>query len=256
MKGGTNASLPTLNSVLFFGGTQEWTKHHESHTGPVVHLHASVSPNTKAEGGRPQWLWLGSIALQDEIQEETNVAIEYLRRCLGFKLFICTGDNPRTAARVAAALNLPSSCVRAQQTPADKAVFLRSLKEQRGSSEQTVVSDVQQEGKKDMPVCCMVGDGLNDCPALAEAALGVAFGVGQAMPLAAADVAVGGNSWTEMVDLFLIARKMRRIIQWSVPRALVPRAVNHFIFFTLMLNSKRDRTLPCQEDVLPATTFS
>ncbi|OEH74338.1 copper-transporting ATPase [Cyclospora cayetanensis] len=204
----------------------EWIGWHESHSGPVVHLHASVLPRNSKDA-KPEWVWLGAVALQDEINDETKVAVKYLRQCLGFKVFMCTGDNPRTAARAAAALDIAASHVMAQQTPEAKVRFLRSLSCQgsTGASSETAgdtsgysspfMSSLLEEGQKGAPVCCMVGDGLNDSPALAEAALGVAFGVGSSLPLAAAGVAVGGRSWTELVDLFKIARQTRSIIRWN-----------------------------------------
>ena len=190
----------------------------------MVHLYVS-GPSVTSKLGGPEWVWLGSVALREEVEDETKVAVQYLQRCMGFKVFMCTGDNPRTAARVAATLGIPIASVVAQQTPEAKVRFIRSLSQPTNPREsQESLTDRDQNSNssahllrrelEEQPVCCMVGDGLNDSPALSEAALGVAFGVGNSIPVAAAEVAVGGRSWTELVDLFKIARETRSVIRW------------------------------------------
>ena len=119
----------------------------------------------------------GVIGVADEIREESPAAIAAMRR-MGLDVVMLTGDNPRTAAAVAARAGIDT--VRAEVLPADKAAE---------------VMRIQGEGK----LVAMVGDGINDAPALAQADVGIAIGSGT-------DVAI------EASDMTLLRGDLRRVV--------------------------------------------
>jgi len=100
----------------------------------------------------------GIIALADTIKDNAKDAIDILTNSMGIEVAMLTGDNERTAKAVASKLGI--SRVIAQVLPQQK---------------QQVISKLRDEEKK---VVAMVGDGINDAPALAEADLGIAIGSG------------------------------------------------------------------------------
>ncbi|HEY2154850.1 MAG TPA: heavy metal translocating P-type ATPase [Isosphaeraceae bacterium] len=115
--------------------------------------------------GRPA----GVIALADAIKPHAREVVERLRRS-GQDVVLLTGDNPETAAAVGSALGLPADRVIAGVLPDAKAGR---------------INDLKSRGR-----VAMVGDGLNDAPALAAADVGIALGTGTDVAKAAADVVI------------------------------------------------------------------
>jgi Cu+-exporting ATPase len=129
--------------------------------GVAVELAEAEMQRLEAQGktamlvGRGTQL-LGIIAVADTIKPEAREALAALRRD-GIEIVLLTGDNPRTAQAIAGELGIER--VIAEVLPADKA---------------TVIQDLQRQGK----TVGMVGDGVNDAPALAVADIGIAIGSG------------------------------------------------------------------------------
>ncbi len=109
---------------------------------------------------------MGMLALQDTPVPEAAEAVARAKR-LGLRVAMLTGDNPRTAEGVAHAVGIEE--VRAQVRPDEKAAAVRAF---------------QEAGHR----VAMVGDGINDAPALAQADLGMALGYGTDVAMEAADI--------------------------------------------------------------------
>jgi Cu+-exporting ATPase len=124
--------------------------------------------------------WAGRLALLDPIRPEAADAVAYLRR-RGLKTALLTGDRRPVADAVAGALGLDAAV--AEVTPAEKLATLKAFRERWGS-------------------VAMVGDGINDAPALAAADVGIALGSGTDVAMAAADVTLTGG------DVRLVARAL------------------------------------------------
>ena len=132
---------------------------------------------------------LGAVAVRDEIRPEAAEAVALLRG-RGVSVVMLTGDNARTAAAIAAQAGIIE--VRAELSPEDKA---------------RIVTELQSQG----PVA-MVGDGINDAPALATADAGIAMGaMGSDVAIEAADVALMGEDLRRLPDAIAHTRHARRI---------------------------------------------
>ena len=137
---------------------------------------------------------LGLIAVSDPIRPEAAAAVADLRR-RGVTVWLLTGDQRLVAESVAARAGIAAANVMAEVLPADKAGQVRQL---------------QAAGR----IVAMVGDGINDAPALAQADLGVAIGTGTDVAIEASDVTlVGGDPRLVSSAIALSARTMRTIRQ-------------------------------------------
>jgi len=127
---------------------------------------------------------IGLVALADRLRETTPAAIARLR-ALGIDVVMLTGDNPATAQAIATAAGILD--FRAGVLPADKAAAVAAYK---------------AAGR----VTGMVGDGVNDAPALAAADVSFAIGAGSAVAIEAADITVVRNDLNAVVDAILLSR--------------------------------------------------
>ncbi len=140
---------------------------------------------------------MGVVALADRIREDTSEAISRLSR-IGVRTVMLTGDNERVAAAVAARTGV--SEFRASLLPADKESILREISE--GGS------------------VAMVGDGINDAPALARADVGIAIGAGTDVAIDCAGVVLTGNSLHNVADAINLSRHTIRCIRENLFWAL------------------------------------
>ncbi|WP_342239909.1 heavy metal translocating P-type ATPase [Inquilinus sp. OTU3971] len=138
----------------------------------------------------------GLIALRDEPREDAAAAVAALRRA-GVRPVMLTGDNRRTAEAVAGTLGI---AVEAELLPDDKLAAIGRLKTQG-------------------PVA-MVGDGINDAPALAAASVGIAMGGGTDVALETADAALLNNRVTGVAELIGLSRATLVNIHQNIAVAL------------------------------------
>jgi Cd2+/Zn2+-exporting ATPase len=151
---------------------------------------------------------LGTLAMRDTLRSDARVAVSALN-ALGVKGIMLTGDNPRAAAAIASELGID---YRASLLPADK------------------VNIVNELGKS-APLA-MVGDGINDAPAMKAATMGIAMGSGTDVALETADAAITHNRLTELPRMITIARATHTTIRQNISIALGLKLV--FLVTTLL----------------------
>ena len=136
---------------------------------------------------------LGAIAIADTVRPEARRAIAALGK-MGIRSVLLTGDTKSVGEMVARELGINE--VEAELLPEMKLHRIKSL---------------VAEGR----VVAMVGDGINDAPALAEASVGVAMGSGTDVARESADIVLLGNDLVKFTETLAIARWTRRIIWWN-----------------------------------------
>ena len=148
---------------------------------------------------------VGTIAVADEVKPTSKAAIEALRR-LGVRAVMLTGDNRTTAEAIGRGVGLSSDAVIADVLPADKERHVREL---------------QDKGHK----VAMVGDGINDSPALARADVGLAIGAGTDIAKEGADVILMHSDLLDVGRAIELSRAVIRNIKQDLFWALFYNAI-------------------------------
>ncbi len=137
---------------------------------------------------------VGILALKDQLREHAKAAISTLKS-LGVKPIMLTGDNDSTARKIAADVGVSdyvSECL-----PDEKLEKIKEIKETIGTT-------------------AMVGDGINDAPALATADIGIAMGEGTDVALETADVVLMKNNLLKIPQAIKLSRKLNRIVKQNL----------------------------------------
>lgn len=181
------------------------------------------SQQWESEGKTVVWValagdLLGLIAVADIVRPTAAQTITRLKQLGVEHVVMLTGDNPRTASSIAAQVGVDQ--VYAELLPEDKVGVIRNLQQQY----QTVA---------------MVGDGINDAPALAQATVGIAMGAaGSDVALETADIVLMGDRLERLEHAIRLGRRAQRIVKQNIIFAL------SFVVMLLILNFAGNITLP------------
>jgi Cd2+/Zn2+-exporting ATPase len=156
---------------------------------------------------------IGFVSLADQVRPTSQAALQALKAIdPRIKTVMLTGDNPSVAAQVADSLGQIDS-VRAGLMPEDKLGAVQALQAQAGG-------------------VAMIGDGINDAPALAAASVGIAMGgAGSAQAMETADIILMQDDLTRLPDLVRTSRRTRQIILQNITFSLAIKAA--FLILTL-----------------------
>ncbi|MCD1126031.1 zinc/cadmium/mercury/lead-transporting ATPase [Jinshanibacter sp. LJY008] len=144
---------------------------------------------------------IGLLALRDTLRTDAKQALAALKR-IGVNGVMLTGDNPRAAAAIAQELNIEYE---ASLLPEDKVTAVIAL-------------------NKEQPTA-MVGDGINDAPAMKSSTIGIAMGGGTDVALETADAALTHNRLIGLTDMIVLSRATRKIIRQNITIALGLKAI-------------------------------
>lgn len=142
---------------------------------------------------------LGLLAAQDQLRPDAKATVERLRQ-MGLRVMMMTGDNPGVAAAIAQSLGLSADDVLANVRPEGKAAAIAHL---------------QQQGQR----VAMVGDGMNDAPALAQADVSLSLHSGTDVAIEASEIVLMRDRLLDIVDAIQLSRatfnKIRQNLFWA-----------------------------------------
>ena len=159
--------------------------------------------------------YAGFIALSDTLREESTVMIDSLNS-LGVQPVLLTGDHENAAKNIATQLHINE--IRANCLPEDKLKYIDSC---------------QKENK----MVCMIGDGINDAPALKRAEVGIAMGgVGSDIAVDAADIALVDDEIKELPHLIALSKRMMTTIKLNMTFSMTLNFIAIVLAITGTLN--------------------
>jgi Cu+-exporting ATPase len=216
---GLNAVVEGARVII---GNALMLREHDIDVEPVATARADATdagrtPILVAADGRV----VGLIAVADPVRDEAVAAVQLLRD-RGIEVWLLSGDERRVAAAVARAVGIPESNVLAEVLPAQKAEQIERL---RGAGRHVA----------------MVGDGINDAPALAHADVGIAVGTGTDVAIEASDITLVGADLRLIPGALALSRRTVGIIRQNLFWAfaynvvLIPVAMGALYPFTGLL---------------------
>jgi Cu+-exporting ATPase len=185
---------------------------------------------------------IGAILIADEVKNESKSVVKKLRQ-MGMEVFMITGDNIGTANAIAKKVGIDDEHILAEVLPEDKARVVKALQE----NDKKVLSELFGNWKLEIGnsrqgrAVAMVGDGINDAPALAQANVGIAMGSGTDVAMEAGDIVIMKSDLNDVVSAFQLSKETMGKIKQNMFFALfynvigIPIAARIFVIFGLVL---------------------
>jgi len=185
----------TIENKVYFAGNQRMMEEN----GISVNEHLNEINKLASQGKTPMMFGeekqlIGIIAVADVVKATSKTAIDELRK-MNIEVTMLTGDNKGTAEGIGRNLNLNQ--IISEVLPQDK---------------EKVISDLQKKGKK----VAMVGDGINDAPALVRADVGIAIGAGTDVAVESADIILMKNDLLDVVTAIRLSKAVIRNIKQNL----------------------------------------
>ena len=206
-----------INNSICLAGNQKLLIAHDIENEPLF----SLGNKLAQQGKTPLYFTkddkiLGLIAIADTIKATSPQAIQELKN-LGINIYMLTGDNQITAKQIAKQINLEENNIISDVLPQDKEAKIRQL---------------QNQGQK----VAMVGDGINDAPALARADVGIAIGAGTDIAIDSADIILMKNNLLDVVTAIKLSKavikNIRENLFWAFIYNIIGIPIAMGLFYT------------------------
>lgn len=181
-----------IQGVRYYGGNRRLME--ELGVALPDDSHLTAQGKTPLYFSREDGTWLGSIVAADTLKGDSAAAVADMKK-MGLQVIMLTGDNAGTSEAIAARADIDQ--VIADVLPGDKLAVVRQL---------------QEQGKKVL----MVGDGINDAPALATADVGMAIGAGTDIAIESADIVLMNGSLTGVSSAVALSKATIRNIKQNL----------------------------------------
>ncbi len=213
----------------------------------VVLVGTLLHESTPTAQERPGWNLSLILAASDPLRPEAVGVVRALRDS-GVELWMISGDNPTTAGAVASMVGIPSDKVIAGVLPEQKAEKVQYLQRTLKKKEHRFVFGRRQESTYKRAIVAMVGDGINDSPALTVADVGIAIGSGSDVAISSADFVLVSSNLNSITHLIRLSRAVFRRVKfnfaWAMVYNLVALPIAAGVLYPLKSNGSHIRLDP------------
>jgi heavy metal translocating P-type ATPase len=203
----SNSSIATLES---------WKGQGKS----VVLVATKLNPTSTTNSEPPSWTLSVILAAADPLRPEASSVIQSLH-LHGIEVWMISGDNITTARSVGAMVGIPQEHIIAGVLPDQKSDKIRYLQKSRHKKHKAFFRNVTEEDVTQRAIVAMVGDGINDSPALTTADVGIAIGSGSDIAISSAEFVLITSRLTSLLTLIDLSRTVFNRIKFNFGWALV-----------------------------------